>query len=324
MTEGGATAVARWGSALCTQASIESPQLRRWAKELSPAWDVAGADDAPLHRKVWEWTYIAEVLDQRELLSEGRAGLGFGVGRDPLAAAFAARGCRVTATDAPSELAGAAGWIDTGQYGGSVSHLNEHGLCEPAAFGSRVAWRTVDMNDIPLDLAGYDFTWSACAFEHLGSIDLSLAFLVDQMACLRPGGTAVHTTEFNVYSDGPTIERGPTVLLRGRDLGWVAAQLSVMPGVHISLDLHLGDGDADRWVDVQPWRGPHLKVRYGDHVTTSLAVVIDTTSGFDPALVRARRFRARKLLARRAPRVVAPFDDALPRVQRARARLTRG
>ena len=58
-----------------------------------------------LHRKMWEWLFIAEALRERGMLAAGRSGLGFGVGQEPLVALFAAAGCDVVATDQPHESA---------------------------------------------------------------------------------------------------------------------------------------------------------------------------------------------------------------------------
>ena len=43
------------------------------------------------------------------------------------------------------------------------------------------------MNELPGDLAGFDFTWSSSAFEHLGSLEAGARFVERQMHCLRPG-----------------------------------------------------------------------------------------------------------------------------------------
>ncbi len=74
------------------------------------------------------------------------------------------------------------------------------------------------MNDIPGDLEGFDFNWSSCSFEHLGSIEKGINFLMNQLKTLKPGGWAVHTTEFNVSSDDKTIESGDTVVYRKKDI----------------------------------------------------------------------------------------------------------
>ena len=71
----------------------------------------------------------------------------------------------------------------------------------------------------------FHFTWSSRYFEHLGSIDRGLAFIKEQMKCLRRGGVAVHTTEFNVGSNHETIDHEATVLFRRRDLQRLARWL---------------------------------------------------------------------------------------------------
>src|SRR5206468_7166259 len=138
---------------------------------------------------------------------------------------FASFGCQIVATDQAEEAALAGGWIDTGQHATSLQALNERFICPPNQFKRLVSFRHVDMNAIPSDLKGFDFTWSSCAFEHLGSIKMGLRFLENQMACLRPGGIAVHTTEFNLSSNTKTIKRGTVVLFRRRDIEKVAARL---------------------------------------------------------------------------------------------------
>ena len=39
------------------------------------------------------------------------------------------------------------------------------------------AYREVDMRAIPTDLRGFDFAWSSCALEHLGSLGAGMAFV---------------------------------------------------------------------------------------------------------------------------------------------------
>ena len=179
----------------------------------------------PLHRKLWEWFFIAEALAERDMLRPGRRGLGFGVGKEPLVALFASMGCEVVATDQSADLASAAGWADGLQYAGNLAALNDKGLCDTEEFGRLARFRIVDMRSIPADLTGFDFTWSSCSFEHLGSLEEGLRFVGEQMRCLRTGGVAVHTTEFNVGSNTDTVREGPTVLYRQRDLLELARRL---------------------------------------------------------------------------------------------------
>jgi hypothetical protein len=237
----------------------------------------AGPDDARellLHRKMWEWLFIAQVLRERGLLGSGHAGLGFGVGQEPLVALFAAEGCDVVATDQPRALAQASGWTDsTTEWAAGLESLNTAGLCPGETFMRHVRYRAVDMNAIPDDLRDFDFTWSSCALEHLGSLDAGAAFVLHQMACLRPGGTAVHTTEYVVSSDTDTVEKGGTVLYRRRDIEALAEQLRAA-GHEIELDLTEGSAPEDIHVDAPPYSDVHLRTLLGQYVTTSLALVV--------------------------------------------------
>jgi len=263
-------------SQLCTHASLTSPELLAWSERLRPMWDPDSTDARPvmLHRKMWEWLFIARALEERDMLRAGRRGLGFGVGREPLVAAFAATGCAIVATDLDPERARDAGWTDNGaEYAGGLAGLNDHGLCPPGDFASKVTYRHVDMNRLPADLGEFDFTWSSCAFEHLGSLDAGAEFVVDQMRYVRPGGVAVHTTECNVSSDTETVESGGTVLYRRSDIEDLARRLR-RSGYDIDCDLDGGDSPVDQHVDVPPFSDTHLRTTLGQFVTTSVALVI--------------------------------------------------
>lgn len=49
-------------------------------------------------------------------------------------------------------------------------------------------------------------------------MELAKEFLLNQMECLRPGGIAVHTTEYNLSSNDKTVEEGETVIFRKKDI----------------------------------------------------------------------------------------------------------
>ena len=249
----------------CTDGQIRSPAYRAWAPRLHQT-------DVVVHRKQWEWFYIAQALEEAGVVGPGARGLGFGVGSEPLASWFAAQGCHVTATDYPGgEHAG--DWATTGELATSLHHLNAAGICPDDAFAERVTFRRVDMRDVPGDLVDYDFTWSSCAFEHLGSIDNGLRFVVEQLRTLRPGGVGVHTTELNVSSATDTLETEGCVLFRRRDIERLADQLTAA-GHQIDCTFHTGDLPNDRWIDEPPFTDTHLKLALGPHVTTSFGVLV--------------------------------------------------
>jgi len=268
-------------SQLCSAASLRSPELRAWADRLRPMWASGDEDsrDVMLHRKMWEWLFIAEALRERGLLAPGRTGVGFGVGQEPLVALYAAEGCDLVATDQPHEAAVASGWTASEvEWAGGLDQLNTHGLCPDEEFGRRVRFRPVDMNAIPEDLRGFDFTWSSCALEHLGTLGAGADFVVASMECLRPGGVAVHTTEYLVASNDETVEAGGTVFYRRRDIEALVDRLR-RDGHGIDVDFTLGTTPEDLHVDVAPYSDVHLRTRLGEFETTSLALVITKGSG---------------------------------------------
>lgn len=173
------------------------------------------------------------------------------------------------------------------------------GLCPPAEFARRVTFRTADMTAVPPDLAGFDFCWSTCAVEHVGSLDRSKRFILDMVQTLRPGGVGVHTTEFNVEHDTETLLDGPTVIWRACDLREVGEQLR--RGCHrlADLDLSPGDGPADRVVDEPPYRwDPHLKLRLNKYVTTSVGLIVERDGWRRRGVWERALSRGRKLLGR--------------------------
>jgi 2-polyprenyl-3-methyl-5-hydroxy-6-metoxy-1,4-benzoquinol methylase len=251
----------------CRQESFEQPYFTYWLGRLGfgPSY----------HRKVWEHVFICQALWERGLLTEGRRGLGFGVGREPLAAYFAAQGCEVLATDLAPENAQSAGWSKTQQHAAGLETVWYPHLCGRPEFEARVRFRACDMNAIPQDIEGYDFCWSACALEHLGSIDAGLAFIERSIGCLKPGGWAVHTTEFNLSSNTTTLSIGGTVLFRRQDFERLAQRLTEQGHLVAPFDFDPGHAPLDRYIDVAPYRpAPHLKLALEGFATTSFGLII--------------------------------------------------
>jgi len=281
-------------SSLCTQAQLESPAFRRWAQRLYRTWDSSLVEPTPiLHRKFWEWLFIAEALEQHGMLQPGKRGLGFGVGKEPQASLFASLGCDIVATDLPGEDPFASHWRGSAQHGASLEDLNLGGLCDAETFRCHVTYRPVDMNHLPDDLTGFDFTWSACAFEHLGSIVQGQDFILNQMRCLKPGGVAVHTTEFNLSSNRWTLDHDDTVLFRQKDIEELVDLLR-QQGHSISVDFERGALPADQHVDVPPYSHPHLKLKVEQFTTTSLGLVITKAHQADGPVDLARSRRRRR------------------------------
>ena len=262
-----------------TQVDMESDWVSHWCGELK----------VPLvfHRKLWELAYLLQALHENGHLAPGARGLGFGCGEEPIPSYLAAHGVAVTVTDLAADAAQAVGWAATGQHATSREQAYRADLVEREAFDRLVDLRFVDMNAIPPDLAGYDFCWSICALEHLGSIEQGLAFVENAMATLRPGGLAVHTTEFNIDPRGPTIDHWPTVLFKREHLLDLAARLTAAGHSVAPFDFDIGDKPMDRFIDLPPWShdmppewqawhgdGAHLKVAVDGFAATCFGLVI--------------------------------------------------
>jgi hypothetical protein len=251
----------------CSAADILHPRYRELCSLLfSPP---------VLHRKMWEWAFIVHNFLEAGVIEIGKRGICFGVGVESLPALFAARGAAITATDAPPEI-GLHGWSTTGQHAASRDSLRQPQICPDNRFDELVTYRHCDMNNIDSDFTNYDFAWSSCCFEHLGSIEAGMQFVINCVErCLRPGGIAVHTTELNLSSDEDTISSGPTVIYRRKDIrelidrliarGHDVQPFKPAPDVHV-LDFH---------VDAPPYtHDPHLKLALGRYVTTSVGIVV--------------------------------------------------
>ena len=254
-------------SQLCTEGQFRERLYAHWTRALK---------EAPVaHRKQWEFVYLLQVLEIAGMLASGRRGLGFGCGREPLAALMASRGCDVLATDLDAATSAGHGWIKTNQHAAGLEDLNDRDICPANVFAKRAQYRPVDMNAIPDDLKDFDFVWSSCAFEHLGSIERGLAFVRRAMQCLRPGGIAVHTTEFNLSSNLRTLESPDLSLFRRQDIERLFRELEAKGHAPAPLNLNPGRGAVDRYVDLPPYRAePHFKLRLDSYVITSIGFVV--------------------------------------------------
>lgn len=254
-------------SQTCTSAQFEEPAYGDWLRRL----------DLPFHkhRKQWEFIYILQALERYGMLEHGARGLGFGVGIEPLPAAMAAAGVTVVASDLGADDDRARDWSLSHQHAQTVEQLRNPAVCANEIFDRSVSFRPVDMNRIDPDLRGFDFCWSSCAFEHLGSIQAGLDFVRNSVDCLKHGGLAVHTTELNLVSNDQTVDNEGTVLFRRRDIEKLAVDLSSRGHFVAQIKYDLGNTEQDSYVDVPPYSSHnHLKASLGKFVTTSFGIIV--------------------------------------------------
>jgi hypothetical protein len=267
------------GSKLSTQADLESDWARYWFSELQIA---------PLmHRKLWEFAWALQVLHDAGCLRPGQRGVGFGCGMETLSSYFARCGVDVVTTDLPPDDARATEWMRNNEYAPVPEAVHDPRLVDKETFLRRVRHRYVDMNAVPDDLTGFDFCWSICALEHLGSIEQGLQFIERSLDCLVPGGTAVHTTEFNIDPFGPTIDNWLTVFFQQGHMDLLEQRLAAKGHRVATFDFNPGDKPLDQFIDLPPWhdstkgilasalgQSHHLKVAADGFVVTCIGIAI--------------------------------------------------
>ena len=257
-------------SQLCTSNQLLSPIYRSWCRAMhSPA---------RFSRKQWEFVYILQALQLAGMLQPGEKGLGFGCGREPLAGLLAQHGCDILATDLAHNLAMEQGWVGTLQHASSLDGLYsaaQEFICRED-FDARVQFQYVDMNAVPPEFHGlFNFIWSACALEHLGSLQHGLNFIKNSALCLAPGGIAVHTTEFNLSSNKDTCEEPGCSIYRASDIQSLITKLEADGFSVGTLNLNTGAGLVDNYIDMPPYGfSPHLKLLLSGYVVTSIGLII--------------------------------------------------
>ncbi len=270
-----------------TQADVESTWFAHWCKELQAA---------PIyHRKLWEFAFALQTLFDAGLLRAGTRGIGFGCGEEPLASYFARQGMDVTVSDLDIDKVAGMGWIETGQHAKSIELAFHPHIVTRELFDRHVRHAFVDMNDIPRFREKFDFCWSICALEHLGSIEKGLTFIENSLDALKPGGLAIHTTEFNYLEGHGTVDNWPTVLFQRKHFEALRDRLARRGHTLLGPDFDVGSGPIDRFIDVPPYsigqgwlnketwgsvnQGAHLKLSVGGYPCTCYGLLVRKAAG---------------------------------------------
>ena len=267
---------ARFGAAPFASFTSMAVDAAHFREEPFREWFALVSDGGmEFHRKPWEYAFVLERARRGGVLEPGRRALGFGVGREPIPAVLAARGLQVLATDQADEDADH--WKDTNEHAADLDALSRPGIVDDAVLAERVTFRAMDMNDLDDDLGEFDLVWSSCAIEHLGSPAAGLEFVLRTAELLRPGGVAVHTTEFELTSREATADYGHCAVYRGDDFEALARHLTDR-GFEIDLNLYVSMATpVDRFVAVPPYPASdpaHLKLQIFDSVSTSYGLAL--------------------------------------------------
>jgi hypothetical protein len=259
-----------------TQLDLSSDWAAYWTRELKIA--------LVFHRKVWELAYVLQTLHDHDLIRPGVRGIGFGCGTEPIPSYLASRGVTVTITDIPPGDQASKGWVDNAQHATSLQKCLFSNLASGEVFQERAHLLYVDMNAIPNTLKDYDFCWSICSLEHLGSIQKGMDFVVNSLDVLKPGGLAVHTTEFNFYDDERTIDNWGTVYPRRKDFLDLASRLKREGHTIPTVDFDIGRGPLDRFIDLPPFafqvsESARALWMYEDHIKVAIDGIATTCYG---------------------------------------------
>ncbi len=251
-------------SQLCTAAQFREPEYRRVCTIL--------LEEPRLHRKQWEFAYIVRCVEQAGLIGPAHKGLGFLRERERLPAVFASRGCDIVAAGPATDQA-----QDDSASRRELDELHFPGLLERSVLQRRISYRGIEMKRVPSDLRGFDFCWSSSVTSHLGNLRGGLRFMQDSLDCLRPGGVAAHTFEFNLESSVDTVSEGAVVIYRESDLADFAKSMRAR-GHDVTLNFNPGGETQDLVVDRDLDSDIHLKLYICDVLATSVGLCLRKAS----------------------------------------------
>jgi hypothetical protein len=249
-------------------ADISSPWFNYWATGLRSR--------VRPHRKLWEFIIVLQALYESGALTKGAKVLGLGVGGEPLPSYLASLGLSVVATDLPGFAERETIWRED--------------LVSAEAFDAQVEVSNLDMRRMDdTTLRGFDALWSCSVLNTFSTEVQAAEAVIDAMDALKPGGVAVHVTEWAFADDRPAFDPGrlafPRAFFEKLAQGLNGRKHQVLP-----LSFDLGSHALDGYVDAPPfsltgseafealWQegssAPHLKVADGDTMRTSFALVV--------------------------------------------------
>jgi hypothetical protein len=241
-------------------ADIASPWFAYWARELEC--------DVRAERKLWEAVSVLQAFYEAGVLRPGARVLGFGVGDEALPSYLASIGLEVVATD--------------------MSGVTDPDHCWKPSFLDRDRFDAlVEVSDVDIrrlddkTLRGFDACWSCGVLDALADHEQATDAAILTMDTLKPGGVAVHVTEYAFANDQPESHSGalcfPRVFFEK-----LAEKLDGRGHRTAPLGFGLGDQPLDGYVDTEPFgdgmvagvSAPHLKIRIGGELRTSFALTV--------------------------------------------------
>jgi SAM-dependent methyltransferase len=245
---------------ICQVADIHHPLWRQTLSELKREMN-----EDNFHRKDWEYTQIVYCLKKLRLLTPQSICLGIGAGREHLLYYLTYKVKKVIGID-----------LYEGYYYGGEDEIDIPLSVERYAPFPYIKEKLslIRMNALNLEFPDnmFDFIFSASSIEHFGKKKEILQAFKEMYRVLKPGGTAVITTELKLTSLSSRLPNVRPFFLRElMDLinrsGFITLK---------EFDLRIEDKYLSNWVKLPEEinRRPHVILRFLNTVFTSVNVVL--------------------------------------------------
>ncbi|MBK6912349.1 MAG: class I SAM-dependent methyltransferase [Ignavibacteriales bacterium] len=172
-------------SKICDSADWFEPEFNRIIRE--------ELEEVPkFHRKQWEFAMIYYILEKQGLISEDKIGLSVGGGYERVLYSIARRINHLTVTDL-YELETT--W-DTARTDSPEALIKQRMPFNMDI--NKLSVINMDMRDLKFEDNSFDFCYSSCSVEHIGSFEDFLKHLDEVWRVLKEEGIYVFTTELHL------------------------------------------------------------------------------------------------------------------------------
>lgn len=239
------------------------PKVEHFEQEWFQFWLDEMHEEKRYHRKVWEYVMVLKTLYDAGMIQEGKRGIGFAVGTEPLPSVFAKYGIEVVVTDQPDSKEAQKLWGNNNMLSQSKEDLYRKDVVDKDAFDKLVTFNAIDMRSsqdlllLKQHYGTFDFVWSCCSFEHIGGLENGKYFVAKSADLLKPGGIAVHTTEYNYTSNDRTLESPSLSLYRKKDIEDLIHRMGLMGYTADPVSYERGDHEYDLYTDKPPYTDAH-------------------------------------------------------------------
>ncbi len=251
---------------LCELANPAKWDNPEWVSLLASLHTMA-IDKMSMHRKGYEFAQLLFGLARLGRLRDDARVLSVGAGHEPPLYWLANRTRIVVATD----------MYDTGWKEAWASEGDDRVLARPEDYApfpyerDRLVFLRMDGRRLAFRDASFDIVYSLSSIEHFGGLDGAIDAMDDMIRVLRPGGVLVLATEY-CLSGPPHHEAFQPGEVR---------QLLARQGVRLiePLDEAVHHRYEMAAVDIRknPFQTPHMAVRDGDSVFTSVVAFLERT-----------------------------------------------